>query len=60
MEYVYIVKGLGEDTEGFQVDPIRFVTLDVEKAHDYVNSRKDEFLWIDGYELDGTGFGHIL
>lgn len=51
---VYVVKSARvEDEDGMELDGIRFVTLDSQKAHDFVAVYGvKEFMWIDGYELD--------
>lgn len=57
---IYIVKSAETmDSEGMELDPIRFVTLDKEKAEAFV-AQSDSFLWIDGYELDSGKMVHVL
>lgn len=61
MTLVYVVKSSKtEDVDGMELDPIRFVTLEESKALAFVNDNPDEFLWVDGYELDGTTVTHVL
>lgn len=54
MTTVYIVKSATVvDDEGMEVDTIRYVTMDVEKAEDFVCVYGvKEFMWIDEYTLD--------
>lgn len=60
MTFVYVVKStVTEDVEGMELDPIRYMTLDKERAIQYVKDHSDDYLWVDGYELDGTNAIHV-